>query len=54
MMADQSKEEEEEKNMVPVSETFKLEAVKNSDIKVSHKYTLGTLETQTFYLRFDP
>ena len=40
--------------MVPVSESFKLEAVKNSDIKVSHKYTLGTLETQTFYLRFDP
>jgi len=44
MMADQDKEEEE-KNMVPVSESFKLEAVKNSDIKVSHKYTLGTLET---------
>jgi rRNA maturation protein Nop10 len=28
--------------------------VKNSDIKVTHKYTLGDTTKQTFCVRFDP
>ena len=51
MMTDQDKEEE---NQTPVSEKFTLEQVKNSQVKVSHRYTLGSLETQTFCVRFDP
>lgn len=31
-----------------------LECIKNSDVKVSHKYTLGDLTMQTFCVRFDP
>jgi WD40 repeat protein len=28
--------------------------VRNSDIKVTHKYTLGDTSKQTFCVRFDP
>ena len=42
MMTDMAKEEE---NLTPVSEKFTLECVKNADIKVSWKYTLGELTT---------
>jgi hypothetical protein len=38
-------EEKEEENMIPISEKFTLECIKNSDVKISHKYTLGSLET---------
>ncbi len=51
MMTEQAKEED---NLVPVSEKFTLECIKNSDVKISHKYTLGSLENQTFCVRFDP
>ena len=50
-MTDQAKEED---NLVPVSEKFTLECIKNSDVKITHKYTLGSLENQTFCVRFDP
>jgi hypothetical protein len=40
--------------MVPVSEKFELEQIKNSDVKISHKYTLGSLDSQTFCVRYDP
>jgi len=42
MMTDEAKEEE---NLTPMSEHFTLEQPKSSDVKVSHKYTLGSLET---------
>ena len=51
MMTDQAKEEE---NLTPVSEKFTLEQIKNSNVKLTHKYTLGTTETQTFCVRFCP
>jgi WD40 repeat protein len=47
-------DKEEEANLPPPSEKFTLEQVKNSQVKVSHKYTLGSLDTQTFCVRFDP
>ena len=50
----QKEKEEEEKNLVPLSEKFTLECVKNSSVKISHKWTMGDLDTQTFYVRFDP
>ena len=49
-MTELAKEEE----AVPVSEKFTLECIKNSDVKISHKYTLGDLTMQTFCVRFDP
>jgi WD40 repeat protein len=33
---------------------YSLQVVKNSDIKVTHKYTLGDTSKQTFCVRFDP
>ena len=59
-MIDQMKEED---NQTPLSDKFtyftflylfSLECIKNSDVKVSHKYTLGDLSMQTFCVRFDP
>ena len=41
----QKENEEEEKNLVPVSEKFTLECVKNSSVKISHKWTMGDLDT---------
>ena len=32
----------------------RLECIKNSDVKITHKYTLGSLEMQTFCVRYDP
>ena len=51
MMTDMAKEED---NQTPVSEKFtyvllildhlyRLECIKNSDVKITHKYTLGDL-----------
>ena len=37
-------QQEDEDNLVPVSEKFTLECIKNSDVKISHKYTLGSLD----------
>ena len=51
MMTEEAKEEQ---NLAPVSEKFSLECIKNSDVKVSHKYTLGSLETASFCVRYDP
>ena len=51
MMTDQAKEEE---NLTPVSEKFTLEPVKNTTVKIEHKYTLGSLDTQSFCVRYDP
>lgn len=51
MMMDAAKEED---NLPPISEKFNLECVKNSEIKISHKYTLGTTENQSFCVRYDP
>jgi WD40 repeat protein len=47
-------EEKEDANLLPISEKFTLECIKNSDVKISHKYTLGSLDTQTFCVRYDP
>lgn len=47
-------EMKEEDNQVPLSEKFTLECVKNSDVKITHKYTLGDTSTQTYCLKFDP
>jgi len=44
----------EEENLAPVSEKFTLEQVKNSTVKVSHKYTLGSMDTASFCVRYDP
>jgi len=44
----------EEENLVPLSEKFDLQIVKNSPVKVSHKCTLGNMETQTFVVKYDP
>ena len=33
---------------------FSLECIKNSDVKINHKYTLGDLNSQTFCVRYDP
>lgn len=51
MMTDMAKEEE---NLSPVSEKFTLECIKNSDVKITHKYTLGDLNMATFCVRYDP
>ena len=50
-MTDMAKEED---NQTPLSEKFTLDCVKNSDVKVSYKYTLGDLTMRTFCVRFDP
>ena len=50
MMTEMAKEED---NQTPVSEKFTLECIKNSDVKITHKYTLGDLGMQTFCVRFD-
>jgi hypothetical protein len=34
--------------------SYRLECLKNSDVKITHKYTLGDLSMQTFCVRFDP
>jgi len=47
-------DKEEEANLTPLSEKFTLECIKNSDVKISHKYTLGSLDTQSFCVRFCP
>ena len=47
-------QQDDEENLVPVSEKFTLECIKNSDVKISHKYTLGSLDQQTFCVRYDP
>jgi COMPASS component SWD3 len=47
-------QQEDEDNLVPVSEKFTLECIKNSDVKISHKYTLGSLDQQTFCVRYEP
>jgi COMPASS component SWD3 len=44
----------EEENLIPLSEKFTLEQVKNSQVKVSHKYTLGQIEIPTFCVRYSP
>ena len=45
---------QEEDNQVPVSANYTLECIKNSEIKITHKYTIGSLENQTFCVKFDP
>ena len=47
-------EEGKDENQAPVSEHFKLECAKNSEVKISHKYTLGSTDIQTFCVRYDP
>lgn len=37
-----------------MSEKFTLEPVKNTTVKIEHKYTLGSTETQSFCVRYDP
>ena len=44
----------EEDNQTPLSEKFTLECFKTSDVKISHKYTLGDLSTKTYCIRYDP
>jgi hypothetical protein len=44
----------EEEHLAPVDEKFTLECIKNSDVKISHKFTIGSLENQCFCVRFDP
>jgi hypothetical protein len=34
----------EEEHLAPVDEKFTLECIKNSDVKISHKFTIGSLE----------
>ena len=34
----------EEDNLAPVDEKFTLECIKNSDVKISHKFTIGSLD----------
>lgn len=50
-MMDDAKEEE---NLAPVDEKFTLECIKNSDVKISHKFTIGSLDDQCFCVRFCP
>jgi len=45
---------EEEANLPPASEKFKIDPVKNSDVKVTHRYTLGDTSTMTLCVRYDP
>ena len=55
-------EEEDEENLPPLSESFNLQTVKNSDLKVTHRCTLGSMyldeeqtrACQTMCVRFDP
>ena len=51
MMTDQDADED---TLAPLSEKFTLDCIKNCDVKISHKYTLGSLDTQTFCVRYDP
>ena len=45
---------EEEENLVPLSPSHHLECMKNSEIKIVHKYTLGSVEPVTYSVQFDP
>jgi WD40 repeat protein len=49
MMSDK----QEEENLPPCSEKFTIVPAKNSDIKITHKYTLGDTSTPTFCVKFD-
>lgn len=47
-------DKEEEENLGPLSEKFTLEQVKNSQVKVTHRYTLGSTEPAGHCVRYDP
>ena len=42
-----------EENLPPCSAEHKLITSKDSELKITHKYTLGTVESPTFSVRFD-
>ena len=43
----------EEENKIPISDNFSINHTEDTSVKVTHKYTLGSLETQTFSVKFD-
>ena len=43
----------EDENKFPLSENFTVLHTEDTNVKVTHKYTLSSLETQTFALSFD-
>lgn len=45
--------EEEEDQLIPVSADYELENVRNANYKVSEKAILGSIDRQTFCVRFD-
>ena len=49
-----TQQDKDDDSLPPASEKFQLDYIKNSDVKISHKYTLGSLEQQTFCVRYDP
>ena len=49
MMTDAAAED----NSAPCSPDFKLITAKDSDLKITHKYTLGDITSPTFCVRFD-
>jgi len=46
-------QDNEEDNAEPMSDSFHMECQKNSEVKVTHKYTLGDTSTATFCVRYD-
>jgi WD40 repeat protein len=46
--------EEDEENLLPLSPTYDLQQIKGTEIKVSHRFTLGDVNSQTMCVRFDP
>lgn len=47
-------EKDEQENQIPLSHTFTPVTSENSQIKVTHKYTLGDTEKPTYCIRFSP
>ena len=46
-------DKEAEANQSPCSADFRLITAKDSDLKITHKYTLGDISSPTFTCRFD-
>jgi WD40 repeat protein len=46
-------DKEAEENLPPCSAEHKIVPAKNSELKITHKYTLGDINSATFCVRFD-
>ena len=43
----------EDENKLPLSANFTIKHIDDTSVRVKHKYTLSSIETQTFSVSFD-